>query len=206
MASRIKRKEHITKARKKQILNAALSVFSSKGFGEATIADVAAHAGVGIGTIYNYYKDKHDLLISLIAQSLLSENLLKVLDALPTQSNEDFMQSLLEERLEVGLEDAQNIIFMFFEIQRDAKLRRQYITQVVSPILHRVEDYIRVQVDKGNFRHVDEKIVARTITGSIIGSMILYRLELKDSPFKKSRIKETAREISSLFLYGLSEK
>ncbi len=37
MASRSQRKELVTERRRKQILDAALAVFSRKGYGEATI-------------------------------------------------------------------------------------------------------------------------------------------------------------------------
>ena len=85
MADRQNRKERITRARTRQILNAALTVFASKGFGEATIADIAQEAGVGVGTIYNYYKDKHDLLISLISQTLISAGFARMLGDITAQ-------------------------------------------------------------------------------------------------------------------------
>ena len=142
MTTRQKRKESITKARQKQIMDAALAVFSSKGFGESTVADVAKEAGIGVGTIYNYYKDKHDLLISLIADRLISEDLLRIFGTQPARSNEKFMQSMLEERLSFGLDNAQKMLFLFFEIQRDQGLRRQFVTQVAGPLLNKLEQYI----------------------------------------------------------------
>ncbi|MFA5064542.1 MAG: TetR/AcrR family transcriptional regulator [Dehalococcoidia bacterium] len=205
MTTRVKRTEQITVARKKQILDAALVVFSQKGFGEATIADIAAEAHTGIGTIYNYYKDKRDLLISLVAENLISETLVSVIANAQGKSDEEFMKSLLIERLDFGLDNAQKLLFLFFEIQRDTKLRQQYVTQVISPLLSMLEDYIRAQVANGNFRRVDEKVIARTIAGAFIGNMILYRLERRDSPFKKSRVNELADELSSLFLHGLKK-
>jgi AcrR family transcriptional regulator len=206
MTTRIKRKERITRTRRKQILRAALSVFSTKGYGESTMADVAQAAGVGVGTLYNYYKNKRDLLISMLERLLVSEGLVNILDRMSSQSSLDFMDSLLEERLEFAFGNAQTIMFLFFEIQRDAKLRQQYSRQVVGPMLARLEDYIRSQVKLGNFRNVDERIIARTIVGSIIGSALLYRLEQRESPFKKTHLKETSRELSNLFLYGLEKK
>lgn len=204
MTTRQKRKERITRTRQKQILDAALAVFSAKGFGEASVADIAKEAGVGIGTIYNYYKDKHDLLISLIADSLISEDLVQIFGTLPTRSNEKFLQSLLEERLSFALENAQKMLFLFFEIQRDQRLRRQYVTQVVGPLLNKLEKYILAQVDNGSFRKVDARVVARTLAGSIIGNMILYRLEQRDSPFKKCRFKSLAAELTNLYIHGLA--
>ncbi|MCK5427972.1 MAG: helix-turn-helix transcriptional regulator, partial [Anaerolineales bacterium] len=50
-----KKKEAITKRRKRQIIAAAREVFSQKGFSEATTAEIAQQAGVSEGTIYNYF-------------------------------------------------------------------------------------------------------------------------------------------------------
>ncbi|MGD0857006.1 MAG: TetR/AcrR family transcriptional regulator [Dehalococcoidia bacterium] len=203
MTTRQKRKERITRTRQKQILDAALAVFSSKGFGESTVADVAKEAGIGVGTIYNYYKDKHDLLISLIADRLISEDLLRIFGTQPARSNEKFMQSMLEERLSFGLDNAQKMLFLFFEIQRNQGLRRQFVTQVAGPLLNKLEQYINAQVDNGSFRKVDARVVARALAGTIIGNMILYRLEQRDSPFKKTRVREAAKELRNLFIHGL---
>jgi len=206
MTTRIKRKERITKTRRKQILKAALSVFSTQGYGESTMADVAVAAGVGVGTLYNYYKNKRDLLISLVQKLMISEGLIHILDKMADQSSGDFMDSLLEERLEFGFGNVQTILFLFFEIQRDTKLQQQYVQEVVGPLLARIEDYIRLQIRRGDFRKVDEKIIARTMAGAIIGSMILYRLEQRDSPFKKAHRKDIAHELSGLFINGLVRK
>jgi len=206
MTTRIKRKEHITNIRRKQILEAALAVFSTRGYGESTMADVAAEAGVGVGTLYNYYKNKRDLLISLVQNLLISKSLIHILDNVKGQSNRDFMDSLLAERLEFGFSNSQTILFLMFEIQRDTKLRRLYVQKVVAPLLARIEGYIRAQVRSGAFRKVDEKVIARTMMGAIIGSTLIYRLEQRDSPFKKARLKEIARELSALFMDGLERK
>ncbi len=54
--------------RRSQILTAALAVFARKGYERATIADIAREAGIAEGSIYNYFKNKADLLVSLPRQ------------------------------------------------------------------------------------------------------------------------------------------
>ncbi len=206
MATRTKRKERITLARQKQILKAALSVFSSEGYGQSTVADVAQAAGVGVGTIYNYYKDKRDLLISLIFQMMVTESLVSILDRMSSSGGADDMQSLLEERLEFGFDNAQALLAIMPEIQRDPGLRRRFVQQLIQPLMGRLEEYIRRQVRKGAFNKVDERVVARLMVGMIIGSMILYRLELRDSPFKKTQARQLAAELRNLFLEGLARR
>lgn len=57
--------------RRAQILDAAYKVFSEKGYGDATVADVAAVLGMGHGTFYRYFKDKHDIFEQVMKSSLL---------------------------------------------------------------------------------------------------------------------------------------
>ena len=51
--------------RKKQILTAAIKIFGEKGFQNATIAEIAKDAGVGDATIYEYFKNKEDLMLAI---------------------------------------------------------------------------------------------------------------------------------------------
>ncbi|MBC8187987.1 MAG: TetR/AcrR family transcriptional regulator [Proteobacteria bacterium] len=52
--------------REAQILDSARRVFSEKGYGEATVADIAADAGVVEGTVYSYFESKRALLIAVM--------------------------------------------------------------------------------------------------------------------------------------------
>lgn len=48
-----------------RIIKAAEKVFSEKGFGLATMSEIAEVAGVAEGTIYTYFSNKKDLLLNL---------------------------------------------------------------------------------------------------------------------------------------------
>jgi TetR/AcrR family fatty acid metabolism transcriptional regulator len=51
--------------KRERILDAAERVFARRGFYNARVAEIAREAGVADGTIYLYFKNKDDLLISL---------------------------------------------------------------------------------------------------------------------------------------------
>ena len=55
------KKDVVTEFRTSAILSAAHRVFAEKGFHEATIDEVAKAAKVAKGTVYLYYRSKHDL-------------------------------------------------------------------------------------------------------------------------------------------------
>jgi AcrR family transcriptional regulator len=50
------------------LLDAALAVFTRKGFGSATLNDVAEQAGVTKGCLYHYFASKEQLLLTLMRE------------------------------------------------------------------------------------------------------------------------------------------
>jgi AcrR family transcriptional regulator len=52
--------------RRDEILDAAERVFAEKGYHEAGIADIAADLGIGHGTFYRYFHNKHDIAATVL--------------------------------------------------------------------------------------------------------------------------------------------
>ena len=53
---------------KKKIFNAALRVFSEKGYHNATIDEIASISGIGKGSVYRYFASKKELLNELLIE------------------------------------------------------------------------------------------------------------------------------------------
>src|SRR5213593_948885 len=51
--------------RRKDVLDAALRLFASKGFADTTVSDIAAEAGMATGTVYLYFPSKEHVLQGL---------------------------------------------------------------------------------------------------------------------------------------------
>src|SRR5512144_1565790 len=60
--------------KRERILSAAERIFARHGFFAAKVSDVAKEAGVADGTIYLYFKNKDDLLISLFERRMQQVN------------------------------------------------------------------------------------------------------------------------------------
>ena len=54
--------------KKKAVLAAARTVFAKKGLASAKIEDVALEAGIGKGTVYEYFKSKDDIFFALFEE------------------------------------------------------------------------------------------------------------------------------------------
>jgi len=61
---------------RQRVVEAAIACFEDRGYDETTTAMVAARAGIAVGTLYGYFRDKRDLLFELLEQ--FSDQLLDV--------------------------------------------------------------------------------------------------------------------------------
>lgn len=55
---------------RRRILRASRKLFSSKGYEETTIEDIADHANISKATLYNYFSGKDSLLLGIAEQEL----------------------------------------------------------------------------------------------------------------------------------------
>ena len=57
-------------SRREQIMNAALELFASEGYSHCSISQLAKHAGISKGLVYNYFVSKEALLIAIIEEGI----------------------------------------------------------------------------------------------------------------------------------------
>ena len=58
------------KPKYKQIIDAAVIVIAENGYHQAQVSKIAKQAGVADGTIYLYFKNKEDILISVFNEKM----------------------------------------------------------------------------------------------------------------------------------------
>ena len=62
--------EEIRESRRQQIMDAALELFAKEGFTHCSITQLAQHAGISKGLMYNYFDSKEALLIAIIEEGI----------------------------------------------------------------------------------------------------------------------------------------
>ncbi|MBN1336537.1 MAG: TetR/AcrR family transcriptional regulator [Deltaproteobacteria bacterium] len=56
--------------KRERIIDAAIAVFADRGFHKARVTDIAHRAGVADGTIYLYFRNKEDLLLTIFEEKM----------------------------------------------------------------------------------------------------------------------------------------
>ncbi|MBU0558122.1 MAG: TetR/AcrR family transcriptional regulator [Bacteroidetes bacterium] len=64
------RKEREREFKRNEIIEAAVSIFASKGYEHTTLDEIAEAAEFGKGTIYNYFKNKEELYMGILEESM----------------------------------------------------------------------------------------------------------------------------------------
>ena len=62
--------EEMRESRREQIMDAALELFASEGYSHCSISQLAKHAGISKGLMYNYFESKEALLIAIIEEGM----------------------------------------------------------------------------------------------------------------------------------------
>lgn len=74
MGELINRRERKKLNSKKAIINAAVKLFLEKGYSETSIAEIMNEADLGIGTFYNYFQSKEEILQHFLAKIISETN------------------------------------------------------------------------------------------------------------------------------------
>ncbi len=89
-----RREQKKLKARN-EILDAAVSQFTQKGFLETSIADIMKEADMGLGTFYNYFSSKEDVLLKLLNRSAESFGQRMTAIMQETSSNREILHEMV---------------------------------------------------------------------------------------------------------------
>jgi TetR/AcrR family fatty acid metabolism transcriptional regulator len=183
-----------------RIIQAATKIFARKGFYQSKISEIAREAQVADGTIYIYFENKDDILISLF-----EEQMRVVLDNMVRQiSREDDPAKKLEKfaltHLEL-IEQNQNMAEIIqVEVRQSSKFMKEYKNEKFAEYLDLIRDIIRQGQEEGVFKkEVIPGIAERAFFGALDEMSRFWVLSSR----KQYDIRTAAKQISEYFLNGI---
>lgn len=190
----------IREQRTTEIIEAAMKVFGKHGFHKAKIEEIAKLAGIGKGTVYEYFSSKKDLFQQMI--KYIAENYFymakKAMDEEQTVYNKliAFAQhhgNFISSHIDM----AENIIPSTGFISEEMKCE---IFEMKKEIFLLIENTIEKGIETGEIRpNIDKSIATMTILGGINQN---YALQVY---FKKADSKDIdPSPIIDIILNGLS--
>ncbi len=171
------RQERRAARRKAEILEAAAKVFAEKGFHRTTTKDIAEAADIAEGTIYNYFENKDDLLISLIDWLADLDYRRETYEQSLDKDFRQAFQDLLAER--ISLTSKRNTLFLAIlpEIFVTPHLRNLYKEQVMAPGVRDLEKHLRERIERNQIEPVDVSLVVRVLGALGLGFELLAMMD-----------------------------
>ena len=173
----------VKELRENQIKEAALQLFSEKGFYGTTITGIAEAAGLGKGTIYWYWKSKEELAFSLVEDMLSA--FLELIEAASDEGG-GFWERF--SKLVKGVADLYVVKKEHCRLLWKFRADRHYIfdpdytgkvTAYYVRIREAIADLIRQGIESGELRDVDPRLAAYILLGITEGLEIEW-LENED--------------------------
>lgn len=184
------------------ITEAAVEVFAEKGFRDARVSDIAKRAGVADGTIYLYFKNKEDILLSIFEEKM------------------DLLLGRLQEAL-LGVDDPEERIRIFarfhfeqvrtnraaaevlqVELRLSNKFLKEYRPEKLWAYLGVFGQIVRDGQERGLFRRdIDPFVSMWAFFGAMDELAMQWVLSRKNDRFS---LESAADQVAGIFIRGLS--
>jgi AcrR family transcriptional regulator len=168
--------------RRTQFFEAAMVVFTRKGYAATTLVDIAKEAGVSSSALYQYFRSKEDLFLAL-TENLSFFDVLNQVNSALSETNDDSYEAIrsalvkvAEGFLETHTRNAE-IIRLFITASRSfPEVGQRYCRRLIAPIEDKLESFISLQIEKGIFRPVDVKLAVHAFFGIFLNFIITQQL------------------------------
>ncbi|MGE7600965.1 TetR/AcrR family transcriptional regulator [Peribacillus sp. NPDC097675] len=185
-----------------QIIDAAVIVIAQNGYYQAQVSKIAKQAGVADGTIYLYFKNKEDILISLFHEKMgyFVEQIEEELKGKTSVSEKLFL--LIQKHFQILSEDVNLAIVTQLELRQSNKELRLRINEVLRGYLNLIDQIITDGKENGEFLPDLNNLLARQmIFGTIDETVTTWVMNEQ-----KYSLSDLATEVHRLLLGGCGTK
>ncbi len=183
-----------------KILTAAIKIFARKGFFNARISDIAKEAKVADGTIYLYFNNKNDILISVFEEEF--GRLIRQVRSATSDGKdpEKLLEIFATKHLAAMKKNKYLAEVIQIELRQTNKIIKDYRNTVFNEYINIVADIIRSGQESAIFRHdIKPDLAKRAFFGALDEISRVWNLSLETH----YTVEEATHQILILFLSGI---
>ncbi|TCP58016.1 TetR family transcriptional regulator [Tumebacillus sp. BK434] len=155
--------------KRRAILEAAAKRFSTSGFHETKVGEIAEDAGIAKGTVYLHFKDKESLLAEVVHYQMREYQRIVEEEIAPYESAADKLRAYA--RFQVA-KFPQMVKFHKLNFEHMLKFKNkqefeQEHHQQLRQLMSLLTGVIRYGIERGEFREMDTTDASLVITGAI---------------------------------------
>ena len=203
------RSEKRTVDKRAVILDAALKTFVKRGYPETRVSEIASEAKVAEGTLYNYFKNKEDLLLALFDEKwggIIDDIRTKIIRLDDPNKKLKIMFSVV---VRLFRKDRHLAEIFLVDVKQSSIFMKNYPVNRVVEFIDLIEEILEEGKRKGIYRkdldtHVAKMIIFGAAQGILLSWVLSESAAEKKKLFKFSlyRAAKTLREIFKTGLVG----
>ncbi len=199
-----KKRKGASADKRERILRAATRVFAKNGFYATRVSEIAKEAGVADGTIYLYFENKDDVLISIFQDRIGA--LIEILGEIAARPIpvEERIRTIIEMQLGL-LEDQRDLAeVVTVNLRQSSRLLKQYAAPLFTQYLELIAGVIADGQREGVLRSdVSPRVAARALWGALDGLTVTWALGTPDQAPQPAQLRKASVQFATLFLEGL---
>lgn len=204
----LSRKDRERLFRKNEIMEAAIKLFSEKGYEHTTLDEIAVASEFGKGTIYNYFANKEEIYLEILRRS--TSNYVEMFEKAynETSNLKDFLLSFTKNIFEYSLSNIEIFkIHARLKTQIDAETNNYCNDDEFAEVNNKLTSMLRQRIEKS----IEESEIISVDVDSLINafrSITMPYILLLLSTKKEDQIdhNKEAEFVISIFFNGITSK
>ncbi|MBL3646223.1 fatty acid metabolism transcriptional regulator FadR [Bacillus vallismortis] len=151
-----------------QIIDAAVEVIAENGYHQSQVSKIAKQAGVADGTIYLYFKNKEDILISLFKEKMGQFIERMEEDIKDKETAKEKLALVISKHFSLLADDHNLAIVTQLELRQSNLELRQKINEILKGYLTILEGILTEGIQSGELKDgLDVRLARQMIFGTI---------------------------------------
>lgn len=189
-----------TQSKRQAIIEAAREIFAKQGYEETTIADIAAAAGVAVGTVYLYFRNKRDIYTSASIDWIISIAAVLQDPAIISLPIEQVPRAMLEASFRICHEKSELMPLFQVDIQSTEEIQQHRVAEGL--ITKAIGDFLRQVVAQGQLAPFDTQMYSEILFGMVHSA--LYTCFCVEGGAREELYRERTIEIVERLFFGPS--
>ena len=182
------------------IENAAIQLFLDQGYHATSMRQIAEHAGLALGGIYNHFSSKDEIFEAIIIDQHPYKKILPLILAAEGETAEEFFGNAFHIVIQELGQQPEFINMMFIElVEFKGKHGAVMLREIAPQVLPVFEKVIR---SKKDLRVTHPAILMRSFFGMVI-SYFVTEMVISNSVIQKLMPKNATDAYVDIFLHGI---
>ncbi|WP_332696325.1 TetR/AcrR family transcriptional regulator [Halalkalibacter lacteus] len=181
LTEELEREKKVNKSQQK-ILEAAINLFSQRGYENSSTSDIAKEAGVAEVTLFRNFKSKHNLLYQILSPLFIKITSPVILKDVkkhfndPEIDSEEVLTGVFKDRLEFIEKNQKVVQVLIREALNREEILHSIVKNITIPAKKEAYDFVHNKKENGEFRDVNEQAVVDLLFYTMFGYVLSHHV------------------------------